>query len=114
MAQDVWDVLHEDLFCLQVVEAQQSQVVVNPEQYSSVVLRDFAFLAHYLNVFDQGNVDLLCQVDPLEKIVVLLLFIEVVVDGVLVKNAIFNQHEGLDVLQIDVFFQSAGQEKEVL
>jgi hypothetical protein len=63
-----------------------------------MVLLDVRFSTHDLNVFNQGDVNLFCQVDSLEKVVVLLLFVQVAEDYVLVENAILDEHQSLDVL----------------
>lgn len=71
-------------------------------------------ISHELDVGHQWYVDALCNVDGLEEFVVALLFIEVVVDGILVEHVFLDEHEGLNVFEIDIFFEGAGKEEEVL
>lgn len=114
VSENVWDVLHQHLLGLQVVKTQQRQVVVNAEQHPSVVLCHLPLLAHDFDVPHQRNIYLLSQIHALEKVIVFLLLIQMVVHSLLIENLILNQHQTLNVLQIDVLLQSTGQEKEIL
>lgn len=71
-------------------------------------------IADELYVGHEWYVDALCDVDGLEELVVALLFVEIVVDRVLVEHALLNEHEGLDVLEVYILFEGAGKEEEVL
>lgn len=89
--QDVGHVLHQLLLALQVVEAQQCQVLVDGEQDLPVYLGE-RVVSDELDVGHEGNVDALCDVDSLEEFVVALLFIEVIVYRVLAEHALLNKH----------------------
>lgn len=111
--QDVGHILHQFLLALEVVEAEQRQVLVDREEDLAVDLGQ-RVVADQLDVGHEGDVDALGDVDGLEELVVALLLVEVVVDDVLVEHGLLHEHQRFDVLEVDVLLERPREEEEVL
>jgi hypothetical protein len=97
MGNDEGDVLHEDVLGLHVVEAEESEVLVDREEEPSVDFGEF-LLADDLDILKQRVVDALSHVELLEETVVLLLLVvEMVHDG-LVEHFLLDEHQRFNVL----------------
>jgi hypothetical protein len=89
--ENIGHVLHQLLLALQIVEAQQCQVLVDGEEDLPVYFGE-RVVSYELDVGHEGNVDAFCDVDCLEELVVALLLVEVVVDRVLIEHALLDEH----------------------
>jgi hypothetical protein len=96
MGNDERNILHEDVFGLHIIEAEESEVLIDREEEPSVYFGEFLF-TNDLDILEKRIVDTLSHVELLEETVVLLLFVvEVVHDG-LVEHFLLDEHQRLNI-----------------
>lgn len=91
MLQDIWNVPHQNVLCLHVIETKQSKVLINGEEQPPMYLGNLR-VPHQLNIADQGDVDALSHVQLLEEAVVPFSLVVEVVDDVLIEDLFLDVH----------------------
>ena len=101
VGQDKGNVLHQLLLALEVVEAEQREVLVDRKENLTV---DFweGIVSDQFDVGHEGDVDAFCDIDGLEELIVPLLLVQVVVDHVFVEHRLLHEHQRFYVLEVDV------------
>lgn len=113
MRKAIKDVLHKLLLSIKVVEAKKGQILINSEKHLTMN-RINGLISHQSNVAGERQVNAFSNVHVLEERIVFFLLGEVAEDVVVLEHPVFNQHQGFNILQVDSFFEGAGQVKQIL
>ena len=106
VGENVNHVVHQLLLAVEVVEAEEGEVLVHGEENLPVDVVD-GFVLDDSDVLGQGVVYPFSDVHVLEQPVVLLLLREVVEDVMLVEHPLLNRHQSLYIFQVYAFFESS-------
>jgi len=102
------------MLCFHIIEAQESEVLIDREEERSMSLRQRLMITYDLDVLDQRIVNSFSHIELLEEIIIFFSLVVKLVNDVSVENILINVHQTLYIFETDIIFQGSGQEEEIL
>lgn len=113
MRQYIRDIFHKEMFCFHVIEAKESEILIDREEQRSMGLRQ-RLITNDLDVFNQRIINTFGHIELLEEIVIFFSLVVELIDDISVENVLINVHQTFYVFEANVIFQGSGQEEEIL
>jgi hypothetical protein len=94
------------MLCFHVIEAKESEILIDREKQRSMSLRQ-SLVTDYFDILDQRIINTFSHIELLEEIVIFFSLVVKLINDISVENIFINVHQTFYVFETDIIFQGS-------